>query len=433
MELKKGYKKTEVGVIPEDWDVKVFGEVMDGFSSGQTPYRAIPDYYKGNIPWITSGELNYNVIVDTLEKITKEGAKAANLKIIPKGTFLFAITGLEAAGTRGSCAITGIEATSNQSCMALYPKKDVLTTSYLYHYYVNYGNELALKYCQGTKQQSYTGAIAKKLPIIIPPTLTEQTAIATALSDVDALISNLEKLIAKKKAIKQGAMQQLLTGKTRLKGFEGNGKYKQTEVGLIPEDWEVTELKKCLIENPKYGIGAAAIEFNSNYPTYLRITDIDERGLLIKNGLKSVNHKESSKYFLENGDLVFARTGASVGKSYKYNINDGLLVFAGFLIKVKPNPNVLNTDYLKSFVETKTYWNWVKVMSMRSGQPGINSVEYGNLPLLLPSTIEEQNAIAGIISDMDNEIEQLESKKLKFQDIKQGMMQELLTGKTRLV
>ncbi len=127
---------TEIGVIPEDWKAVEFQEVMDGFSSGQTPYRGNPEFYKGDIPWITSGELNYNVITDTKEKITLEGVKNANLKIIPKGTFLFAITGLEAAGTRGSCAITGIDATTNQSCMALYPKKRLLTTSYLYHFYV---------------------------------------------------------------------------------------------------------------------------------------------------------------------------------------------------------------------------------------------------------------------------------------------------------
>jgi type I restriction enzyme S subunit len=134
MKAEGKYKKTDVGVIPEDWEVVDFQEVMDGFSSGQTPYRGKPEFYKGTIPWITSGELNYKEITDTKEKITPEGVRDANLKIIPKGTFLFAITGLEAEGTRGSCAITGIEATTNQSCMALYPKKGLLTTLYLYHF-----------------------------------------------------------------------------------------------------------------------------------------------------------------------------------------------------------------------------------------------------------------------------------------------------------
>ena len=269
MELRQGYKNMEVGVIPEDWEVKKFQDVMEGFSSGQTPYRGRPEFYKGDIPWITSGELNYNVITDTIEKITIEGAREANLKMIPKGTFLFAITGLEAAGTRGSCAITGIEATTNQSCMALYPKKGLLNTTYLFHYYVRYGDELAFKYCQGTKQQSYTGGIAKKLPIIVPPTVAEQTVIATALSDADALINNLEKLIAKKRNIKQGAMQKLLQPK---EGWEEQSIFQiaENKKELFDDgDWieseHITDKGIRLIQTGNIGIGTFLEKENKKF------------------------------------------------------------------------------------------------------------------------------------------------------------------------
>jgi len=200
-----------------NWEVKNFEDVIDGFAAGQTPYRAKPEYYKGSIPWITSGELDYNVITETREKITPEAVHDTNLKIIPKGTFLFAITGLEAEGTRGSCAITGIEATTNQSCMALYPKRGLLTTNYLFHYYVEFGKRLSLTYCQGTKQQSYTAATAKLLPIILPPTPEEQSAIAQILSDMDAEIRALKKRRDKYLMIEKGMMQQLLTGRIRLR------------------------------------------------------------------------------------------------------------------------------------------------------------------------------------------------------------------------
>jgi type I restriction enzyme S subunit len=210
------FNQTELGVIPEDWRACRFKDVLTGFSSGMTPYRGRLEYYKGDILWITSGELNYNVITNTEEKITKEAVIKTNLKILPKGTFLMAITGLEAEGTRGSCGIVGVEATTNQSCMALFPIKGEITTEYLYHFYVHYGNELALKYCQGTKQQSYTGRIAKILPINLPPTLTEQTSIATILSDMDAEIATLQNKLTKYKQIKQGMMQNLLTGRIRL-------------------------------------------------------------------------------------------------------------------------------------------------------------------------------------------------------------------------
>jgi type I restriction enzyme S subunit len=135
---------------------------------------------------------------------------------------------------------------------------------------------------------------------------------------------------------------------------------------------------------------------------------------------------------LNQGDLVFARTGASVGKSYLYDTGDGQLVFAGFLIRVRPNPEVLVSAFLAAYVTTRSYWNWVRFMSMRSGQPGINGNEYAQLPIPLPS-LPEQTAIAEVLSDMDAEIVALQQRLAKTRALKQGMMQELLTGKTRLV
>ncbi|MDF7824690.1 restriction endonuclease subunit S [Pontiellaceae bacterium B12227] len=198
-----------------EWKLKSWGEVTDKCTSGATPYRGQPDFYKGNIKWISSGELNYNTITDTVEHISAEAVKKANLQLHPIGTFLIAITGLEAAGTRGSCGIVGSPATTNQSCMAIYPTSELLT-EYLYHYYVYRGDELALQYCQGTKQMSYTAKIIRILPIHLPPTIDEQQAIAEVLSDMDTEIQALETKLSKTKAIRQGMMQELLTGKVRL-------------------------------------------------------------------------------------------------------------------------------------------------------------------------------------------------------------------------
>lgn len=198
-----------------EWEIKLWGEVIHSCSSGATPYRGRPEFYKGDVKWITSGELNYNVISDTIEHISKEAVIKTNLKLHPPGTFLMAITGLEAAGTRGACGIVGSPATTNQSCMAIYPTSELLT-KYLYHYYVYKGEELALKYCQGTKQQSYTAKLVKILPISLPPTVTEQAAIASILSDMDGEITLLEDELLKARQIKQGMMQELLTGRIRL-------------------------------------------------------------------------------------------------------------------------------------------------------------------------------------------------------------------------
>lgn len=209
------FKQTELGPIPQEWEVKSFGEVGKCFSAGATPYRQINRFYEGNVKWVSSGELDYNIIQDTREHISMEAVKATNLTLHPKGTFLMAITGLEAAGTRGRCAILGCEATTNQSCLAIYESED-LSVPYLYHFYVKYGDALAFAYAQGSKQQSFTAAIVKKLPIVVPSSKEEQTAIATVLSDMDSEIAALETKLAKYRQLKTGMMQQLLTGKIRL-------------------------------------------------------------------------------------------------------------------------------------------------------------------------------------------------------------------------
>lgn len=205
--------------------------------------------------------------------------------------------------------------------------------------------------------------------------------------------------------------------------------FKKTEVGVIPSDWDVKKIGDCLLRNPDYGINAAAVSYNENLPVYLRITDVTEDGKYSRKNLVSVDNLSSDSYYLQEGDLVFARTGASVGKTYLYNKNDGELVFAGFLIRVKANEIILLPDYLKYFTQTNIYWNWIAANSMRTGQPGINGNEYKELLVPLPPTKAEQTAIATALNDADALITQLEKLIVKKRAIKQGAMQELLKPK----
>ena len=207
--------------------------------------------------------------------------------------------------------------------------------------------------------------------------------------------------------------------------------YRRTAVGVIPEDWTIRTLLSCLRSAPDYGINAAAVPFDDALPTYLRITDIGEDNELLPSPRVSVRHPSAQKFFLNKGNLVFARTGASVGKSYLYNPNDGPLVFAGFLIRVSPNPGVLQPEFLAYWVQSKRYWNWVATVSIRSGQPGINGQEYGALQLPLPRPAE-QCAIVTALSDVDALLGGLNRLIAKKRDLKQAAMQQLLTGQTRL-
>lgn len=207
--------------------------------------------------------------------------------------------------------------------------------------------------------------------------------------------------------------------------------FKRTEIGLLPADWEVKALGACLTGRPSYGINAPAVMYSDRLPAYIRITDISDEGKFKPDPAVSVRANSVENYYLEEGDVVLARTGASVGKSYLYCESDGPLVFAGFLIRVRPNPGMLVPAFLSAYLRTSQYWNWVRLTSMRSGQPGINGAEFTQLPVPLPSP-DEQRAIATALSDVDALLEELDRLIAKKRDIKQATMQQLLTGQTRL-
>ena len=199
----------------------------------------------------------------------------------------------------------------------------------------------------------------------------------------------------------------------------------------IPKEWAVKKLGDCCLIKGEYGINAAAVEFSENLPTYLRITDIDDDGNFSTLKKASVNGENSDNYILQKGDIVFARTGATVGKTYLFKETDGKLVFAGFLIRYRPDENILDVKHLKYFTDSSIYWNWVKTTSMRSGQPGINAAEYSSLKIPLPP-LPEQRAIAKALSLMDTTIN-LNNQLVAQKELrKKWLMQNLLTGKKRL-
>ncbi|MBE7644614.1 restriction endonuclease subunit S [Tenacibaculum finnmarkense genomovar ulcerans] len=195
--------------------------------------------------------------------------------------------------------------------------------------------------------------------------------------------------------------------------------------------WNNIILGDCCKEKPSYGINAAAVEFNEELPRYIRITDIDDYGRFSPNKLTSVNEKGWEDFILKKDDVLFVRTGSTTGKSYLYQEKDGELVYAGFLIKFSVDKTILLPYYLKLFTESSFYNQWVSVMSVRSGQPGINSKEYSLLPIHLPP-LKEQKEIAKILSTWDEAIETTQSLIEKLQFRKKGLMQELLSGKKRL-
>jgi type I restriction enzyme S subunit len=207
--------------------------------------------------------------------------------------------------------------------------------------------------------------------------------------------------------------------------------YKDTPIGKIPADWEVKRLGEIIKGKGEYGINAPAVPYDKNLPKYIRITDIDDEGNFSTEKITSVICETASDYSLKEGDILFVRTGATTGKAYLYKKDDGELVFAGFLIRFKIDDKIADKYFVWSYTKTTKYENWVRKVSQRSGQPGLNSNEYSSLLLPLPP-LPEQKRIAEVLSTWDQAIQLTEQLIRQKEQRKKWLMQNLLTGKMRL-
>ncbi|HEX2957121.1 MAG TPA: restriction endonuclease subunit S [Chitinispirillaceae bacterium] len=394
-------------MIPEDWEVKALG-MISSVSSGGTPNRMNSTYWKGNIPWVTTSLIDFNEITNAEEFITEAGLKNSAAKLLSPGTILLALYGQ--GKTRGKVGILGIMATTNQACASINLSKTV-SHKFVFHYLVNQYDAIRGLSNSGS-QDNLNGQIVKSILVPIPP-LPEQRAIASALSDVDALLESLDRLIAKKRDIKQAAMQQLLTGKKRLPGFVGE--WEETTLGEIGE---------CVI-----GLTYKPENIVKHGLLVLRSSNI-QNGCLSYEDNVYVNVDVPAHLVTRVGDiLVCVRNGsrALIGKCAVIDEHAAGLTFGAFM-------SIYRTKYWQ-FVAHAFKSDNIQKQIMDNIGATINQItnkDMNAFRLKLPPE-DEQLAIAKILSDMDSEISALEKRREKTKSIKQAMMQELLTGKTRLV
>ncbi|KSX99268.1 hypothetical protein APT95_07950 [Providencia stuartii] len=432
--IPAGYKQTEVGVFPEDWKVKSIGEIASIFSGG-TPNRKIPEYWDGDIPWVTTTLIDGAEIDSAREFITQRGLENSSTNWCKAGTILLAMYGQ--GKTRGKAAILSIDATINQACAAI-ELKDIGSSHYILHI-LNSMYEKIRELSNSGSQENLSAGIIKSIQIPFPPK-KEQITIANALSDVDSLISELEKLIAKKQAIKTATMQQLLTGRTRLPQFalreDGAPKgTKPSELGEIPEDWEVHSLGDlCNYQNGK----AQEQYFNSNggYKV-VSIGNYSESGRYIDTGsyIDEKFKNEVGRFVLSRGDLAMilndkTAIGTIIGRVLLIEA-DETYVMNQRTMRLAPKGSV-KSKYLHFLLNSDSVHKRIVGMAKPGTQIYVNTDDVLGFNLLISNSQEEQTAIATILSDMDDEIQALEQRLGKTRQIKQGMMQELLTGKTRL-
>lgn len=415
MEVRQGQKPTKISEIPRDWELKPLGDIA-AVSTGGTPSRSNPTYWDGDVPWVTTSEVDFGTITRAAQFITKEGLGNSAAKILPPGTLLMALYGQ--GKTRGKTAILGIEAATNQACAAISLNPGV-SREFVFHYLASKYD--AIRSLSNTgNQNNLNNAIVRSIPIYVPP-LVEQSAIAAALSDVDALLDGLTRLIAKKHNLKQTCMQELLTRQSRLPGF--HGKWETKTLG------ELGTTYGGLTGKTKSDFGTGA----SRYITFMNVitnVTIDSDTF----GRVRVSPNESQNRVFR-GDLLFngsSETPEEVGFSAYMNMEipdlflnsfcfgyrlkderqaDGL--FLSYYIRAKPG-----REAMKSLAQGSTRYNLSKAALLRAS-------------VLLPPK-DEQTAIARVFSDMDAEISSLNARLTKSYALKQAMMQQLLTGKNRL-
>jgi len=413
----KGYKKTEVGLIPEDWKVSTLDEVTTLMTNGfvgtaTTEYTEENDgvlYIQGYN--VEANSFNFNGIKRVNQNFHKKHLKSC----LNEGDLLTVQTGDVGLTTIVSKELEG------SNCHALIISRFKLTKVYPW-FYTQYFNSFIgrnrLKELEiGTTMKHLNVGDMKNWQIPIPP-LSEQKAIATALSDVDALLLSLDKQIAKKKAIKQGAMQELLTidkfwiKKSLLELAEN--KKELFDDGDWIESEHITNKGIRLIQTGNIGVGRFIEKENKKY--------------ISEDSFQKLNCKK-----LEIGDVLICRLAEPAGRAciFPY-IGERKVITSVDVTIFRPDNKKVNREFLNQIFSTNDYFKLISEKVGGTTHKRISRGSLGQISVFIPP-LQEQKAIAQILSDMDLEIASLEAKRQKYVAIKQGMMQELLTGRTRLV
>jgi type I restriction enzyme S subunit len=390
------YKESEIGVIPVDWNVKKISDFSKPVRGGSPRPAGSPLYFNGDyIPWLTVAALtnisSSQIFVSETEGfLTQLGSEYS--RTLEKDTLIIANSG----ATLGVAKLLAIKCCANDGIAALNNFSREVDKAYVVYYINSITQKLREVVATGNGQPNLNTTLIGDLRIPLPPAKSEQTAIATALSDTDALIENLEKLIAKKRNIKQGVMQELLTGRKRLAGF--NGEWMKIKLG------DICDIRKGQLITEKTAAGGEfPVIAGGINPSYFH--NRPNRG---KNTITISASGANAGYVSFHRNPIFASDCSTIEEKGTFNI-----VYIFFLLQLFQK----------------------KIFKLQTGgaQPHVYPEHLKPLELVFPQEVTEQDAIANILIDIDEELSGLEKQMNKYQLIKQGMMQTLLTGKIRLV
>jgi type I restriction enzyme, S subunit len=418
------YKQTEVGAVPEDWEVVNLGAVARDIYRGASP-RPIddPKWFDetSNIGWVRISDVTQSgrYLTETTQRLSQTGVRHS--RYVPSGALIMSI-----CATVGRPIETRIETCIHDGFVLF--DRPTIEQGFLYHMLKDLEPRWSSKGQTGS-QMNLNTALIKGARVPLPPTKAEQEAIAEALSDADALIESLEQLLAKKREIKQGAMQELLTSKKRLPGFRGK--------------WEVKALGELFTFSG--GLSASRDQLSAEGHCYLHYGDIhlSSKSFIDVRAefrdipkLKVPLTKVAVKSLLADGDVVFVDASEDDEGASKHVVvfnPDGTPFISGLHTIVAKSKTVeLDHQFRRYCFQTRAVKAQFRFFAVGTKVSGISKTNIAKVSMPVPS-VNEQIAIADILSDMDADIDAFEERLVKARQLKQGMMQELLTGKTRLV
>lgn len=269
---------------------------------------------------------------------------------------------------------------------------------------------------------------------IVLPNLDEQHRIADFLdskcSEIDTLIENLRARMESAKEYKKAVITEAVT-----KGLDKDAKMKDSGVewiGEIPEGWKVARLKQVLKTPMKYGASESGVEYSDELPRYIRITDITLDNKLKDVGKLSLTEQQAIGYLLSEKTVLFARSGATVGKTFLYKPEYGRAAFAGYMISAIPNNNKIKAEWLYYYTLSQTYWDWVNSSFSQATIQNIGADKYSNLPIVIPSLITQQqiiNYLDSKCSEIDALLQNYEDQIATLEEYKKSLIYEYVTGK----
>jgi type I restriction enzyme S subunit len=414
MELKKGYKQTNVGIIPSDWEVKSIAEIVnvdpENLGSSTNPNFAFK--------YISLEDVDYGILRNISEVVFKDAPSRARRKLKKDDILVSTVRPNLKSHLHISKDVLDWVCSTGFSVLR---SKVEFNSTFLYnHFFASIINTQIDNLITGSNYPSINSREIKALQIPLPPTKSEQTAIATALSDADALISSLEKLIEKKRNIKQSLIKQLLLGIKRLKGFNGSWVEKP-----FPQ--------VCWYQE---GPGLRNWQFTSGGIKVINVTNLVDGYLNLERTARHISWDEFNKMYkhfeIDPLDIVVASSGNSYAKVAVVRKRDLPLVMNTSVIRFKPLKE-LDYNFLLAFLNSNLFKDQIDLLITGGAQPNFGPFHLNKISIKVPPTKEEQIVIGNIIKDAEDEIECLVTKLSKAKLFKQGMMQELLTGKIRLV